>query len=76
MHLKSTHISNHELTADVEEVVDKLISDNSILDDVPWLSILSVSIIIIALYRRYRKGEITWSKFQRMAMAATGMEDY
>jgi len=72
--LDSTGISNEELTADVDEVTDKLIHNPTLLDHLPVLSVASIGRIIVALWQRYRKGEITREQFYSMATRASGLK--
>ena len=77
MGLKSTGISNEELTADVNEFCDKLIhlDDNDTLwDYIPALPAISIAIAGYYLYLEYKKGNITFSTFKIKFIKLTGIK--
>jgi uncharacterized protein (DUF697 family) len=76
MGLTSSGFSNEDLTSQVELVVDALLSADptgNLWSHVPALSLLSVSIVVIELFKRYQKGEITKTEFKDYAVQATGI---
>lgn len=72
MGLESSGISNERLTADVEDVVDRLHDDESLWDYVPALTTWSVALIVTSLARRYARGEISREQFLRMVALFAG----
>lgn len=72
MDLPSSGVSNDELTADVEQVVDGLIDDTTLMDYVPALSAWSLVVVIVALTRRHWKGQITRRQYGEMLAKAGG----
>lgn len=58
MNVKSSGISNKELQADVETVVDKLMVDSSLWNYVPALSAWSIALIAASLTKRYINKEV------------------
>ena len=77
MSLDSSGFSNQELTGRVEDFVDQLISKgvgSSIWDLFPTLSLLSVSFVLLELYKRYQSGEISETEFTEMSVKATGIK--
>lgn len=77
MHLESSGFSNGQLTAQVEEFVDKLVESDSspdLFDHFPVLSVASATVVVWALWKRYRDGDITRQRFVRLAVLATGMK--
>jgi len=72
MGLVSSGIENEEITANVDEFIERAIDDESLWDYFPLLSTASISIVIYRLYARYRDGELSRAKFFGMAGAATG----
>lgn len=76
MGLTSSGFSNEDLTSQVELVVDALLSADptgNLWSHVPALSLLSVSIVVIELFKRYKNGEITQTEFKDYAVQATGV---
>lgn len=77
MDLPSTHFSNNELTARTEDVVDRLVNTDAgsdIWDYFPVLTAASISLVVWELWSRYRKGEISLSKFKWMIAKVTGLK--
>lgn len=77
MGLESSGFSNQELTGRVEDFVDQLISKgvgSSIWDLFPTLSLMSVSFVLMELYKRYQSGEISETEFKEMSVKATGIK--
>lgn len=73
--LDSSGFSNHELTADVENLVDKMIAeDPSIWDDFPIITTLTLANILWALWQRYQDGEMGWERFKYLAARASGIK--
>ena len=76
MEVPSSGLSNQELTAEVELVVDTLLASDPTGDlwtYVPALSLLSVSLVVIELFNRYKLGEISRQQFRSYATKATGL---
>ena len=77
LNLPSSGFSNEEITARVETFVDRLVStdaDASVWGLFPTLTLLSVSLVVIELYRRLRSDEITQEQFRSMSLRATGVK--
>lgn len=77
MNLESTEISNDEITADVNEFIDKLINldhDNSLWDLMPELPAVSIAIAGYVLFLEYKKGAISWSTFKVKFIKLTGVK--
>lgn len=77
LNLSSSGFSNEELTVRVETFVDGLVStdaDASVWGLFSTLTLLSVSLVVIELYRRFRSGEITQDQFRSMSLRATGVK--
>jgi len=72
MGLHSSGISNHHLTADVEQVVDKLEHDRSLWHYVPGMTAWSIALVIASLAQRYARGEISRNRFLNMVAAFAG----
>lgn len=75
--LETSRQSNAELTADVDQLVDKLISEpdsSGIWDYFPALTSASISIVVWQLWERYRQGQISLPQFKRLAAHATGLK--
>ena len=76
MDLPSSGMTNGELTARTEDIVDRLIEsteDDSLWNYFPALSAASVAIIVWGLWQRYQKGELSLPQFRRLATMATGL---
>ena len=76
MGLPSSGLSNQDLTAEVGTVVDALLSSSvsgDLWNYVPALSLLSVSLVTIELFNRYKTGEISKQQFRTHATKATGI---
>lgn len=77
MGVPSSGQSNEQLTASVSDFVDKMVdsaADAGMWGYFPALSVLSVSIIVFELWRRYREGEITLQRFKQLSALATGLK--
>ncbi len=77
MGIKSSGISNEEVTTKVESFVDQILNQgysNAFWNLFPTLSLLSVSMVLIELYKRMKGGEISEGEFQKMATRATGLK--
>lgn len=73
--LESSSISNNEITVKVEDFVEKLIHHNdavSLAHYFPALTLMSVSVVIWELWKRYQSDHISYSKFKRLAGLAAG----
>jgi hypothetical protein len=75
MGLQSSGIENEEVTTQVEDFVDKLID----YDDVetlssyfPMLALASVAMVIWELWKRYKSGQLSYSRFKLLAGMAAG----
>lgn len=76
---ESSGISNEELTTRVEEFIDAAISQGSsftttIFDYFPHVTALTMSIMIIQLYKRKLKGEIDDDQFKSLLIKNTGQK--
>ena len=76
---ESSGISNEELTTRVEEFIDAAISQGSsftttIFDYFPHVTALTISIMIIQLYKRKFKGEINDDQFRSLLIKNTGQK--
>ena len=76
---ESSGISNEELTTRVEEFIDASISQGSsftttIFDYFPHVTALTMSIMIIQLYKRKLKGEINDDQFKSLLIKNTGQK--
>ena len=77
MDLPTSGQSNEDLTAHVSDFVDRMLTtevDASLWDYFPVLSVASVSIVVVELWNRYRRGEIDLQKFKQYALMATGLK--
>jgi hypothetical protein len=75
MGLESSGVSNAELTADTEDLVDKLIASgesDTLWDYVPALSAVSVAMVVFELHGRLERGEIEPQQFNWMVAKAGG----
>jgi hypothetical protein len=75
--LDSSGFSNEELTVRVEDVADKLIDsseDDTIWSYFPYITAVSISLVVWELWKRYQGGQITLSRFKWMAASATGLK--
>ncbi|RLA75711.1 MAG: hypothetical protein DRG11_00490 [Epsilonproteobacteria bacterium] len=75
MGLDSSGIENADVTMRVEDFVDELIKSdqaNSLSTYFPVIAIASVAIIVQEIYRRYKAGEISYSKFKLLVGIAVG----
>ncbi len=73
--VESSGISNEELTADVEGVVDGIIDAPYLWDYVPALSAWSLALLVTSLTRRYLRKEIDAQR-NYSAMGAAGMKGF
>lgn len=77
LNLSSSGFSNEEITVRVETFVDRLVLTDTnayIWGLFPTLTLLSVSLVVIELYRRFRCDEITHDQFRSMSLHATGVK--
>jgi len=77
MNLPSSGQTNEQLTASVQDFVDKMVESDAaeeMWDYFPALSVLSVSIIVFELWRRYQRGEINSLRFKQLVALATGLK--
>ena len=77
MGLPSSGLSNEQITADTENVVDKLVDaseQDELWDFFPVLSVASVSLLVWELWQRYQQGEISLQRFKWMAATLTGVK--
>jgi hypothetical protein len=77
MDLPDSHMTNHELTARTDDVVDRLVDtdhDSDIWHYFPAMSAASLSLVVWALWQRYRSGAISLTQFKTMVARATGMK--
>ncbi len=77
MELPTTGQLNGQLTADVEEFVDKLLAaepESDFWDYVPALAVSSIAVAVWGLWRRYGQGEIDWFEFKSLAARVTGLK--
>lgn len=77
MGLPSSGLSNEDLTARTEDVVDRLVDageDDTIWTHLPGLAAVSVALVVWGLWERHRKGEITLQQFKWMVARATGLK--
>lgn len=75
--LETSGESNQELTADVDQFVDKMIAEpetSSLWDYFPALTAASIALVVWQLWRRYRSGEISMTQFKRLSAKATGIK--
>lgn len=75
MGLETSGVSNAELTADTEDLVDKLIASgesDALWDYLPALSAVSVAMVVFELHGRLERGEIEPQKFRWMIAKAGG----
>ena len=76
---KSSGVSDKELTIDVNNFLDKLITmdENAltqIIETSPPLTIIAASFVVYGLYKRYKKKEISKKKFISMSAKITGIK--
>jgi len=77
MDLPTSGQSNEEITTDVENFVDKMISADDaddFWDYFPALSAASIGLVVWELWRRHQRGEIDWETFKVLAARATGLK--
>ena len=77
MGINSSGLSNEELTLKVESFVDKIIDERNNTDFlylIPTLSLLSISICIIELFKRYKNNEISYEEFKELSMRVSGIK--
>ena len=77
MGLKSTGISNEDLTVRVNDFVDRMIEyqhNPKIWDYFPILFPISVGFVVYELWRRFNKGEISKNEFRFLIIKATGLK--
>ena len=77
MDLPTSGQFNDDLTTDVENFVDHMISANDaddFWDYFPALTIGSSAMVVWELWRRHENSEITWDAFKCLAARATGLK--
>ena len=77
MDLPTSGQSNDELTANVEDFVDRMVSApdaDDFWDYFPALGAASAAVVVWELWRRHQRGEINWEAFKRFAARATGLK--
>lgn len=77
MGLTSSGFSNEEITANVTDFVDKMITigeSSSLWSYFPMLSLASVSIVMYELWGRYKRGELEEAQFRKLAALTTGLK--
>lgn len=77
LNLETTGESNEELTADVDQFVDKMIDEpvtSSLWGYFPALTAASIALVVWQLWRRYRLGEISMTQFKQLSARATGIK--
>jgi len=77
MELPTSRQLNEELTTDVEDVVDRMVSADDAVDFwdyFPALGVASVGVVVWELWRRHQRGEINGEAFKRLAARATGLK--
>lgn len=75
MGLESSGIENEELTAQVEDFVEKLINHKDIetlSSYFPMLALASAAMVIWELWKRYKAGHLSYSRFKLLAGLAAG----
>jgi len=73
--LVSSGISNEDLTVKTNDLIEKIVSgefEDSLEEYFPYISVISISIVINELWHRYKNGEISFEKFKKLSMLATG----
>lgn len=73
--IKSSGISNAELTADTQDLVDSLIAageNDTLWDYFPSLTAVSIALVIFEFHKRLEQGEITQKQFRRLVAKASG----
>jgi hypothetical protein len=76
---QQTSFSNKAITQSVEDAVDFLVTakdpnDEHFWDYFPAISIVSVSLAIYELFKRYQQQQITWQEFKWMAAKVSGLK--
>lgn len=75
MGIESSGIENAEVTTQVEDFVDKLINHDDVETLSSYFSMLalaSVAIVIWELWKRYKAGQLSYSRFKLLAGMAAG----
>ncbi|RNF39602.1 hypothetical protein [Planococcus salinus] len=72
MGVQTSGISNEQLTADVESVVDKLLKNTNLWGYLPYLSAWSIALISASLTKRYLKKEIEKTTYWRLMTVYCG----
>lgn len=77
MGLETTEISNEELTTDVSEFIDKMINledDDTLWNYFPALPAISIAIAGYYLFKKYKKGEISFTTLKNKFIRLTGIK--
>lgn len=73
--LESSGLSNKELTADTQDLVDSLIAageNDTLWDYFPALTAISIAMVTFELHERLERGEISGDRFRRLVAKASG----
>jgi len=77
MGLPSSGLSNENLTASINDFIDRMIElqkDDTIWKYFPYLLPISVAFVVYELFNRYKKGQITKKQFRNLTIKATGIK--
>jgi len=77
MGLPSSGLSNENLTASINDFIDRMIElqkDETIWKYFPYLLPISVAFVVYELFNRYKKGQITKKQFRNLTIKATGIK--
>jgi len=77
MDLPTSGHSNDELTANVEDFVDRMVSaqdTDDLWDYFSALAVTSAGMVVWELWCRYQQEEINWEEFEHLAARATGLK--
>lgn len=77
LNIQSSGLSNEELTLKVETFIDKLISsdgNSSLWHLIPTLSLLSITLSVREIHKRFVSKEISFEEFKSLSMRVTGIK--
>ncbi|MGK0618709.1 hypothetical protein [Meiothermus cerbereus] len=77
MDLPTSGQSNEELTTNVEDFVDRMLTAkdaDDFWDYFPALGVASSTVVVWELWRRHQRGEVSRERFMRLAARATGLK--